>query len=275
MKQATNIERGQFSGNAAAEYALVGVLICLVSVGALLSFSGAFSARISDVKNDVLSKADQASQQNAIRAAQFGLNGSGGNAGAGSLGTGSTNGNGTTATTGANGNTLGQQAGQGGTSSASDNNLTPAQEKLVTTIANNAHEVAKLQEMLKQMARFSRGNLQTFKTTTVVYNGKVLNAQKIAAMLGENGLMSARLQTLVDKLVASGAGTDVVSDVSSLTDQVTTDAALSSNVTQDALTNTGSTAAVDKNTNPQATHQDAATICGTTGGTDTGTSCSG
>ncbi len=275
MKQATNIERGQLSGNAAAEYALVGVLICLVSVGALLSFSGAFSARVSDIKNDVLSRADQASQQNAIRAAQSGLNGAGGSGSSGAFGNGSTNGNGTTATTGANGNTLGQQAGQGGASSASDNNLTPAQEKLVTTIANNAHEVAKLQAMLKQLARFSRGNLQTFKTTTIVYKGNVLTAQKIANMLGENGAMSARLETLVDQLAASGADTDVLSDVSSLTDEVTTDAALSSDVTKDALTNTGSTAAVDQNTNPQTTHQDAATICGTTGGTDTGTSCGG
>lgn len=274
MKQAIQTKLAGAAGNATAEYVLVGVLICLVSIGALLSFSGAFSARVSDLKTEMLSNADKASQENAIRAAQWGPDGP---LGSNSPGQDADNDSkpGGTATTGANGNTLGFQGGKKEDPSPKEEKLTPEQEKLVTAIANNAHEVARLQDILKQIAKFSRGNRQKFKTTTVVYKGITLNAARIANWLKGNGVMSARLQTLVDKLAATGADVDVVSDVSTLTEQVASDAATSSNATQEVIASTGSPTQVVASTDPSKTDEKAAAICETAGGTDTGTSCSG
>ncbi|WP_303675057.1 hypothetical protein [Vampirovibrio chlorellavorus] len=272
MKQVRINERLPAHGNAAAEYALVGTLICVVSLGALLSFSGAFSARISDIKSDMIAKADKTSQENAIRAAQMGLNTPAGS-GSACIDAWSGNGSGATATTGANGNTWGLEGRPGGSAPTKESNLTPAQEKIVTAIANNAHEVAQLQKILRQIAKLSRGNRETFRKTTVVYNGTVLSAGRIAAWLKENGYMSARLQTLVDKLAATGADKGVLSEVNTLTGQVSSDAATSSNAAQSALTNAGSPTTVVVQTNPVKTDQNAAAICETAGGTDTGTRC--
>jgi hypothetical protein len=272
MRQARKTEQGQAGGNALAEYTLVGVLICLASLGALLSFSGAFSAKLSDIKNDMISKADKANQEYMIQAIQVGLETP---AGSGSAGwnTGNGNDSGTTATTGANGNTWGQEISNGTDASAKESTLTPEQEKIVTAIANNAHEVAKLQKMLRQIAKFSRGNRETFRSTTFVYNGTVLNAGRIASWLKENGYMSARLQTLLNKLVATGAKNEVLSEVSNLTQQIASDAASSSDAAQQALTNAGSPTTVVATTAPDKTDANAAAICETAGGIDTGTHC--
>lgn len=274
MKQVRKYERVQAYGNAAAEYALVGTLICMVSLGALLSFSGAFSARISDLKTEMISKAHKASQENALQADQMGLSTPAGSGSAG-IDTWSGNGSGATATTGANGNTWGLEGRPAGSAPTKESNLTPAQEKIVTAIANNAHEIAKLQKILRQIAKLSRGNRETFRNTTVIYNGTVFSAGRIAAWLKENGYMSARLQTLVNKLVATGADKGVLSDVNALTEQVASDAATSSNAAQSALRNVGSPTTVVVQTDPAKTSENATAICETAGGTDTGTSCNG
>lgn len=262
-------------GNTTIEYALAGLLICVVSIGVLLLLSGSVSAKISDLKNDVIAKADVAKEQSSLRYEQYQLSLTGESGMVNSFSADTENNSSATITTGANGNTLGSTSVVKGISNKNKKELTPAQEKLVKDIANNAHQIAQLQATLKQIAKFSGDNRDRFRNTTIVYKGTSITVREIANWLRSNSSLFNDNRALLDSLVSTGADPEVITKVNELNSKVSTDAEKSSNSVQDVLTDTGSPTTVVSNTNPTKTHQNAKSICGAAGGNDTGTYCGG
>lgn len=260
------------NGNAITEYALIGTLILLVAIGGLMMFGGNLNTWLGGVKTDMKSHSDQAALTQAkmqANAAAASLNN-----GTGLTASGSANNPALAQTTGANGKTL--SSGGKGSANGSGNSNSSGQDAqlkaLLVELANQAHKVAFLQSMLEEISKYSAGNINKFKSTTIYYEGQALNAWQLSWALQHGGEI-ADLDQKKDEVLASGASQDVKDTIAAMTDQVKAKAANTGSKTDEVLNNNTDPVAVDASTNSQDTHSDAATICTTGGSTDSGTNC--
>lgn len=261
-------------GNTTVEYALIGTLIGLVAITGLLSFSGAFSARVTDLKTDMKARTNAANAQAVQIAAMKSLRDQSGVAGSGlaSDAANEANGNGNAMTTGANGNTLGSTGKTGGGLADGLSNLSPEEKSLVKAVANTAHQIARYQELLEQLAAYSAGNMSRFRSSKVVVDGKVMSTYDLAMALGDTGL-AAQLEEKKNQVLASGIDAEVKDKVAETSDKVKEDANTTSSTTNEVLATNTNPAQVEAVTDSTETDKNAGEICKASGGKDNGKTC--
>jgi len=257
-------------GNALVEYTLIGVLLVGASIIVFLSFGQNFKNALADLHSDMKAHNDQASFMEAQAQANIVMAGMTGGSASGLSG--SSNNPAMAQTTGANGNQVG--LGNTGNSATPAKPLTPEEQlkSLLVQLANQAHEVAQLQSMLESISKYSKGDLEKFQSTSIYYNGQVLNAWQLSWALSHGGEIVA-LQQKKNEVLASGASDSVKDKISQLTDLVTHNAATTSQATSSVLHGEQDPSAVSNVSDSNATHQDAGKICGVSGHADNGNNC--
>lgn len=263
-------------GNTLVEYVLLALLICMVSVAALMSFGNAFSAKVTGFKASMKSQTQKAANAQAQNSANhLAVSGSplGGSGGAFNSSSYASIDN-QAQTTGANGNTLTQAStgsvniGTAGTVA----NLSPEQAEIVKDVANTAHKVAALQQLLTDLSNYSNGDIEKFRNSTVVFEGQTMTALQIAKALGKYGLV-AQLDTKKNNLLASTTDPAVVSVVAGLTDQVKQNATATSQAAKTAVMTATDPTSVSQVTDATQTDTQASQICDAGKGKDTSKKC--
>ncbi len=268
-KTSTVIPFSKAHGNALVEYTLIGILLVGASIIVFLSFGQNFKNALADLHSDMKAHNDQASFMEAQAQANMVMaDMTGSTAGLSSA----SNNPAMAQTTGANGNQVG--LGNTGSSTAPAKPLTAEEQlkSLLVQLANQAHEVAQLQSMLESISKYSKGDLEKFQSTSIYYNGQVLNAWQLSWALSHGGEIVA-LQQKKNEVLASGASDSVKDKISQLTDLVTHNAAATSQTTNSVLHGNQDPGDVSTVSNSNATHQDAGKICGVSGHADNGSSC--
>lgn len=258
-------------GNALAEYTLIAMLLCLVSIAAVFSMSGAFSERISVIKSDMQGQVDgtnaQAIQMAATRAMR-----AGGSAILASDSSGFGGSNGKAMTTGANGDTMALTGKTGEGLADILSNLSEKEKNLVQAVANTAHEIARMQELLEQLSQYSGGDMEKFRNSQIMVDGELMTAYDLAVKLGQAGL-AAQLERKTNSVLASGITDSVKGTVAAISDKVKDKATETSDITNEVLITNSDPAQVEEVSNSKETSKNAAKICKAAGGKDDGTQC--
>lgn len=260
------------AGNTIAEYALIASLVCLASIAAVFSFSGAFSEKLSGVKADMQARVDATSAQ----ATQIAVAKAIRNAAASSRGgielSGSENGGAQAVTTGANGDILASRRNSSNALEDSIANLSESDKNLVRDVSNTAHEIARMQEALEQLSQYSDGDLSKFQHTKMMVGGQMLSAYELAKALGNDGL-AAKLEEKKNTVLFSGIQGDLKDKVAAISNDVKSDATKTSDKTNEVLSSNTDPAQVKEVTDSGKTDTKAANICEASGGVDSGTQC--
>lgn len=262
----------RMKGNTLAEYTLIAMLLCLVSIAAVFSLSGAFSEKLTGIKSDMQARIDatnaRAIQMAATKALQAGAAGTLASDSSG-FGT-----NGNAMTTGANGDTLGLTGKSGGGLAGALANLSEQEKNLVQEVANTAHEIARMQELLEMLSKYSAGDMDKFRNSKIMVDGKLMSAYDIAVELGQTGLAS-QLENKKNTVLASGITDKVKGTVAAISDKVQSEATETSDKTNEVLVTNTDPTQVDQVSDSKETSKDATKICKTAGGQDDGTQCGG
>lgn len=263
------------NGNTLAEYGLIGSLVFLLSVAAVFAFSGAFNERLGGLKSDLIARIDVASANAAQVAAAKALHDAAAEAARVGAGLSGYGGDGRQAmTTGANGSVLGSSKGGQGQLENAIANLSESEKNLVRDVSNTAHEIARMQEALEMLSQYSDGDTSKFQNTQMMVNGRVMSAHDLAVALGDNGL-AAKLEEKKNTVLASGIQGDVKDTVASITNEVKLDATKTSDKTNEVLYANTDPSQVKDVSDSVKTDGNASTICGTSGGVDSGKNCGG
>ncbi len=169
-------------------------------------------------------------------------------------------------TSGANGTRMG--AGKtklSGGAFANTDNLASEQQNLLMDLANQTHQVARLEGKLKELTMFSGSDIQKFKDASVILDGKVLNASQLSKAIRDTGndvnqKTSHVLSSGVDSATASQVA-QVSSQVAQVSSQVASHASNLSQATNHVLFSNGSPWFIGGLTIPEETHEDASFIC--------------
>ncbi len=285
-------------GSAVVEYGLAGALILLVSISALIHFSGHLQANLQGVQGKLSGQGSSpvglldtqavdrnSVQQVALSPEKLALLQS-------SLAT-------KLQTTGANGSTkiLAEQIELAAQTMLDKGTINQAQYDILVRLANQAHEVARIEGMVEQAVQHAQGNQQVFNEMKLNYNGQVYSAPDLSLLVGVSWqtpqslagtdiLQSTQLmggmapvQALYQEALEGGALDDpaLKATVDSATAQIMQIGELSENavynfsVYGDPLSNAESlhVAMAQQSTDFQATN-----ICRSGGFSDTGVLCS-
>jgi hypothetical protein len=257
-------------GNTLVEYSLIGVLIVVVSIAVFILFGQNFRDVLADIKTDMKSHNDQAALIEAQAQASVLMAKMANNPASASVN--ASNSSSMAQTTGANGNQVGLGSKGSTTTSSKPPTATQQLKSLLVELANKAHEVAELQSILANIAKYSNNDIAKFKTTYIYYNGQMLNAWQLSWALAHGGEI-IEMEQKKNEVLASGASDDLKNQIIDLTNQVTAKANATSDTANNVLNGNSDPAAVDQVTDAAATHQDAAAICDASGHKDDGTNC--
>ncbi len=270
------IIRGNTQGNTLVEYALIALLLCVVSIAAVFSVSGAFSQQVGRIKTDILAK-ESKSQDAAEKAlALRDLRGSSPVSGSG-LGAGMNGyeaGSNPAMTTGANGNTRGwgSSGNTKGGLAETMSKLSGEEKNLVRDVSNTAYRIARLQQVLEDLSAYSKGDMNKFRNSIVMVDGVRMTTYQVAMALGNSGLAS-ELEEKKKTVLESGIKADVKDQVADISNEVKQDATKTSDVTNDVLTTNTDPTQVQDVTDSEKTNQNAGDLCGLSGGRGNGKDC--
>lgn len=256
-------------GNTIAEYVFIAVLILTASLFVLLNFGHGFKERILGLKDESSLHAKQAADiQERIRTDAAlsavttipGVGGKDGNYLLDTIVVQATGSNGDTSNSGVYGNT-GKSHSGGGQRTTLTNRL----KTMVTKLANQAHQIAQMEGLLSSISKYSEGSTQKFTTTNLYFQGKLMNADQLAAVLTQGNAMRA-LQRQKNAIMESRASQNLKNTISHLTDAVMKTAVDTSHQVASGSTNVDHQASSD-------THQNAGSICRAGGNYDNGRRC--
>ncbi|MCE3236727.1 MAG: hypothetical protein K0Q50_2918 [Vampirovibrio sp.] len=260
------------SGNTIAEYTLIGSLLTIAAIGAFLIFGRDLNDLLAGLKTDFKYHSDQAAFMEAQAHANSIMAGMAGGVSAGDSS--ASYDPSMAQTTGANGDRM--NTGLKGAAAAAKSTVpkTPEEQlkSLLAELANQAHKVAALQSMLESISKYSSGDTDKFKSTSIYYEGQVLNAWQLSWALQHGGEI-VELEQKKNEVMASGVSDVIKETVASLTDAVKANAANTSNKTEEVLSSNIDPAAVEAVTDSKDTNEKAAKICEAAGKKDNGSKC--
>lgn len=266
------LNKKRASGNTIAEYAFIGSFLTVAAIAAFMMFGHDLNDVLAGMKTDFKYHSDQAEFMEAQAHANSIMAGMAGGLDGNGSGSSSTDPS-MAQTTGANGNTMSNGL-SGNAGKGASGPLTPEEQlkSLMVELANQAHKVAALQSMLESISKYSAGNIDQFKSTSIYYDGKVLNAWQLSWALQHGGEIR-ELEQKKNEVLSSGASQEVKDTIAAMTEQVKNNAATTSNKTEEVLSYNSDPANVEAVTDSKDTHDKASTICEVSGNTDTGSSC--
>lgn len=255
-------------GNTILEYVLIGVLVLTAGIFAMMAFGKSFEQHLAEMKTDFKTHSNQAAlieakaQAEAAMASVTTMAKSSGGLGGNSSDYGTTD-----QTTGANGDQMntGLQGGSGTADAAAAKPLTQEEQlkALLADLSNQAHKIAQLQALLETIATYSAGDMTKFQSTSVYFDGRIVNAYQLSYALTHGGEI-VELESKTQQILQSTASEELKNEIISLTEDVKESAATTGNQASSGTVDDGAS---------EETNKKAVDICDTAGGKDSGKRC--
>jgi hypothetical protein len=254
-------------GNTILEYVLIGVLVLTAGVFAMMAFGKNFQQQLADAKTEFKDHANQAAFIEAKAQAEAAMASVTTNTKLNGLGSTGTDRGTTDQTTGANGDRLNTgilgDTGKTGDESSEPVSQTDQLKALLKDLANQAHKIAQLQALLETISAYSSGDMTKFQSTSVYFEGRVVNAYQLSYALTHGGEI-IELENTKNQILASSASDSLKDEIVSLTDNVKESAVNTGSQAQYGSVNDGASTETNKT---------AAQICDKSGGKDNGKKC--